>query len=59
MKEALRIPHQVLLEFVAAVTRVRRGTQPLLSDADARREAEELLTPFIVLYPNAAVFRDG
>jgi len=57
MKEALRIPHQVLLEFVAAVTRVRRGTQPLLSDVDARREAEELLIQFTVLYPNAAVYR--
>ena len=57
MNEALRIPHQALLEFVAVVTRVRRGTQPLLSDADARREAEELLTQFTVLYPNAAVFR--
>jgi predicted nucleic acid-binding protein len=57
MDEALRIPHQALLEFVAVVTRVRRGTQPLLSDADARREAEELLTQFTVLYPNAAVLR--
>jgi predicted nucleic acid-binding protein len=57
MDEALRIPHQALLEFVAVVTRVQRGTQPLLSDADARREAEELLTQFTVLYPNAAVLR--
>jgi predicted nucleic acid-binding protein len=57
MNEALRIPHQALLEFVAVVTRLRRGTQPLLGDADARREAEELLTQFTVLYPNAAVFR--
>jgi predicted nucleic acid-binding protein len=57
MDEALRIPHQALLEFVAVVTRVHRGTQPLLSDADARREAEELLTQFTVLYPNAAVLR--
>ena len=45
------------MEFVAVVTRVRRGTQPLLNHADARREAEELLTQFTVLYPNAAVFR--
>ena len=57
MNESLRIPHQALLEFVAVVTRVRRGTQPLLSDVDARREAEELLIQFTVLYPNAAVYR--
>lgn len=49
--ETLRIPHQALLEFVAVVIRVHRGTQPLLSHADATREAEELLTQFIVLYP--------
>lgn len=57
MNETVRIPHQALLEFVAVVTRVHRGTQPLLSNADARREAEELLTQFTVLYPSAPVFR--
>ena len=36
MNETLRIPHQALMEFVAVVTRVDRGTQPLLSDAHAR-----------------------
>jgi predicted nucleic acid-binding protein len=55
--ETLRIPHQALIEFVAVVTRVHRGRQPLLNHADARREAEEPLTQFTVLYPNAAVFR--
>lgn len=55
--EQVRIPHQALLEFVAVVTRVHRGTQPLLSDAHARREAEELLTQFTVLCANAVVFR--
>jgi len=57
MNETLRIPHQALMEFVAVVTRVDRGTQPLLSDAHARRETEELLMQFTVLYPNAVVFR--
>ena len=57
LNETLRIPHQALMEFVAVVTRVHRGAQPLLSHADARREAEELLTQFTVLSPNAAVFR--
>jgi len=55
MNETLRIPHQALM-VVAVVTRVDRGTQPLLSDAHARR-GEELLTQFTVLYPNAVVFR--
>src|SRR4029077_7677528 len=57
INETVRIPDQALMEFVAVVTRVHRGTQPLLNHADARREAEELLTQFTVLYPNAAVFR--
>ena len=57
MNETLRIPHQALMEFVAVVTRVHRGAQPLLSHPDARREAEEFLTQFTVLYPNAVVFR--
>jgi predicted nucleic acid-binding protein len=42
---------------MAAVTRVRIGTQPLLGQADARRETKELLDQFRILYPNAAVVR--
>src|ERR1700757_5020189 len=57
INETLLIPHQRLMEFVTVVPRVGRGTQPVLNHADARREAEELLTQFTVLYPNAAVFR--
>lgn len=53
----VRIPHQALLEFVSAVTRTRAGSRPLLDQADARREAEELLTEFTVLYPNDLVVR--
>jgi predicted nucleic acid-binding protein len=55
--DAARIPHQALLEFVAVVTRVRAGSQPLLASHEARREAEELMIQFPVLYPNAAVVR--
>jgi predicted nucleic acid-binding protein len=55
--DTVRIPHQALIEFVAAVTRARLGSKPLLVDADARREAEELLTQFCVLYPNDTLFR--
>ena len=52
-----RSAYQALMEFVADVTRVNRGTQPLLSHADALREAEELLAQFTVLYPSAVVLR--
>ena len=55
-KETLRIPHQALLEFVSVVTRSTRGAS-ILSANDARREAEELLAQFTVLYPNPGLFR--
>ena len=56
-RDILRIPHQGLLEFVAVVTRVQRNGQPLLSGIDARREAEEMLTQFTILYPDEMLFR--
>jgi len=46
----LRIPHQAIIEFVAAITH-RRGAAPILELHDACREAEELLAQFEVLYP--------
>lgn len=49
----LRIPHQAIVEFVAATTRPIGGGAALLSAEDARREAEELMGQFEVLYPNA------
>jgi predicted nucleic acid-binding protein len=55
--DAARIPHQALLEFVAVVTRVRAGSKPLLSAEDARRETEEMMSQFPVLFPNAALVR--
>lgn len=55
--QTLRIPHQVLMEFVAVATRARPGVKPLLEPADARREAEEFLAEFAVLYPNDLLFR--
>jgi predicted nucleic acid-binding protein len=45
------------MEFVAAVSRRVRGGEPLLDAADARREAEELLAQFVVLYPTVDVLR--
>ena len=56
-EDALRIPHQALLEFVAVVTRVRVGSRPLLAPDEARQETEELMVQFPVLYPNATLVR--
>lgn len=54
---SLRVPHQAIIEFVAATTRRRGSTEPLLTSVDAYREAEELLAQFDVLYPTEAVLR--
>lgn len=54
---SLRLPHQAILEFVAAVTRAAGDAPPLLRAAEARREAEELLAQFEVLYPSEALLR--
>jgi predicted nucleic acid-binding protein len=51
------VPHQAIVEFVAAATRPLDGTDPLLDPADARREAEELLTQFDVLFPDQELVR--
>lgn len=55
--DSIKLPHQAVVEFVAAVTRPLSDGQPLLSPEDARREAEELLTQFEVLYPTDALVR--
>jgi predicted nucleic acid-binding protein len=53
---SLFVPHQAIVEFVAACTRNLPGG-PLLSPDDARREAEELLSMFEILYPNESIVR--
>lgn len=45
------------MEFVTAVTRAHPGVKPRIEPADARREAEEFLTEFTILYPNDLLFR--
>ena len=51
-----RIPHQSILEFVAATT--RGGPENRLLDiTEALREAEELMALFPILYPDDAVLR--
>jgi len=52
--DSIRIPHQAVLEFMAVV---RIGAEPLLTQAEARRETEELLDQFRILFPNTAVVR--
>ncbi len=57
-EQSIRVPHQAVIEFVAAVTRpIWRSGISLLPPEDARREAEELLTQFEILYPTAALVR--
>ena len=55
--DTLRLPHQALVEFVAATTRPTPEGSSLLTAEDARREAEELLSQFEVLYPTDALVR--
>lgn len=57
MDASLRVPHHAIVEFVAVVTRPIGGNEPLLSPGDARREAEELLSQFEILYPTEALLR--
>ena len=54
--DEIRVPHQAIVEFVAATTCGRPGIR-LLEPQDAHREAEEILAQFRVLYPNEAVLR--
>jgi predicted nucleic acid-binding protein len=56
LEDSIRLPHQAIVEFVAAVTRSTRG-HVILRQADALREAEEFLMQFTVLYPNEAILR--
>ncbi len=53
----LRISHQAVTEFVSALTRPRRSGTPLLTNAEAWHEAENLLVEYEVLYPTDAVVR--
>jgi len=53
---SIYLPHQAIVEFVAACTR-NLPSGPILSPEDARREAEELLSMFEILCPNESVLR--
>ena len=51
-----RIAHQSIVEFVVATTRGGPESR-LLDAAAARREAEEFMAQFPILYPDASVLR--
>jgi predicted nucleic acid-binding protein len=54
---SIYLPHQAIVEFVAAVTRSTEAGGPILEPMEARREAEEFLSQFDVLYPDADLVR--
>jgi predicted nucleic acid-binding protein len=56
-EDSLLVAHQAVAEFLVAVSRPLPDVGPLLDPADARRETEELLRQYPVLYPDAAVVR--
>ncbi|MGH9316923.1 MAG: PIN domain-containing protein [Thermoanaerobaculia bacterium] len=57
-ENTVRLPHQAIVEFFSVVTRPT-SHGPLLSAAEARRETEEMLVQFTVLYPNEAIVRSA
>ena len=56
LEDSVRLPHQAIVEFIAAVMRPIRGHM-ILKQAEALREAEEFLKQFTVLCPNEAILR--
>lgn len=58
LEDSVRLPHQAIVEFIAAATRPIHG-HVILQHADALREAEEFLKQFTVLYPNEAILRNA
>jgi predicted nucleic acid-binding protein len=55
--DSLVLPHQALVEFVAAVTRPLQRGKPLLSIEEAHQAVEEMLEQFLVLYPTEDTVR--
>lgn len=58
-EDALLLPHQAVVEFIAAVTRPQRDLDgaPLMPMDQALLEAEDLMAQFPVIYPDANVLR--
>lgn len=55
--DSLCIAYQAVVEFMAAVSRPRPDSEPILDAPEARRQTEELLRQFPVLYPDAHLVR--
>ena len=55
----VRLPHQAILEFFSVVSRPLSSGDSLLSAEEARRETEEFLNQFVVLYPNEEIVRSA
>ena len=55
--DTVRVPHQAIVEFVSAVTRPLADGRALLTPDDARREAEEMLVQFGVVFPTETLVR--
>jgi predicted nucleic acid-binding protein len=56
--DSIRVPHQALVEFVAATTRPLKPVgESILAPQDARREVEEMFVQFTVLYPDEELVR--
>lgn len=55
---SIRVPHQALVEFVAATTKsLTPKGRSLLTPDEARRELEEMLVQFDVVYPDEELVR--
>ena len=57
LDDSVVLAHQCIVEFVAAVTRLREelGRVPLLPLPEATLEAENLLTQYRMLYPTREI----
>jgi predicted nucleic acid-binding protein len=56
-EDSVRVPHQAVVEFLAAATRPLQDGKPLLSLTDAIHETEALLAQFVILYPDDEIVR--
>ena len=54
---SLALAHQAVIEFYRVVTRSIPPLPALLNERDARRETDDLLFDFPILYPTANVIR--
>lgn len=56
-EDDIRVPHQAVVEFFAAVTRPLQDGKPLLPVPEAIIETEGILGQFVILYPDGEVIR--